>query len=163
MNRLQADPTLEQCPDFASAIFQASQAPLLGPMIDDAQAAVILQTIWVATNNALKTQWQQQLNADVLQAEEQHCILAEEEAQQLAIKRVQDAVIAEEDQKKNRIHHILIPDWPRQNQATESVLISDFVLQKLDKAQYIELYYWTNHGLADARTNFRTMDDDSMV
>ncbi|KAG2034950.1 hypothetical protein BDR03DRAFT_869042, partial [Suillus americanus] len=28
---------------------------------------------------------------------------------------------------------------------------------------YVELYYWTNHGLADARLNSRTMDDDSMV
>ncbi|KAG1900360.1 uncharacterized protein F5891DRAFT_952215, partial [Suillus fuscotomentosus] len=34
---------------------------------------------------------------------------------------------------------------------------------KLDKGQYIELYYWTNHGLDDAMVNYHTRDDDSLV
>ncbi|KAG1835951.1 hypothetical protein DFJ58DRAFT_623727, partial [Suillus subalutaceus] len=163
MNRLQTDPNIEQCPDFTSAGLQASRAPLLSPVIDDAQAVVMLQTIWVATNATLKAQWQQQLDADVLEAEEQQRILVEEEAQQLAIQKAQDVVTAEEDRKKNRVHHIPIPNRPCPNRAAESVLIPDFALRKLDKAQYIELYYWTNHGLTDARLNSRTMDDDSMV
>jgi hypothetical protein len=52
MNCLTIDPNLEQCPDFTLAIFQASCTPLLSPMVDDTQAAVILQMIWAATNAA---------------------------------------------------------------------------------------------------------------
>lgn len=33
----------------------------------------------------------------------------------------------------------------------------------MDKVQFIELYYWTNKGLADAWLNFHTTDDDSLV
>jgi hypothetical protein len=52
MNHLTIDPNLEQCPDFTSAIFQASRTPLLSPTVDDTQAAVILQMICAATNAA---------------------------------------------------------------------------------------------------------------
>ncbi|KAG2029116.1 hypothetical protein BDR03DRAFT_824397, partial [Suillus americanus] len=131
---------------------------------DDAQAAIMLKTIWLATNETLKTQWQQQLDADVLEAEEQRHILAEEEAQHLAAEKARDAITAKEDQKlKDRIHHIAIPNRSHPNQANEPVLVSDFALRKLDKAQYVKLYYWTNQGLADARLNFWTGDDDSLV
>jgi hypothetical protein len=63
MNRLATDPNLQQCPDFTSDTFQASRAPLLNPAVDNAQAAIILQTIWLATNSALKIQWQEQVDA----------------------------------------------------------------------------------------------------
>jgi hypothetical protein len=43
------------------------------------------------------------------------------------------------------------------------ILTNEFALRKLDKGQYVELYYWTNKGLEDARLNYRTLDDESMV
>ncbi|KAG2104607.1 hypothetical protein BD769DRAFT_1326402, partial [Suillus cothurnatus] len=163
MNRLATDPNLQQCPDFTSDTFQASHAPLLNLAVNNAQAAVILQTIWLATNSALKIQWQEQVDADGLEAVEQQCLLDHEAEQHCIEQKLQDAVIAEEDRKKNRIHLITIPDRPRPKWAAEEVLVADFALRKLDKAQFVELYYWTNKGLADVRTSFRTGDDDSMV
>ncbi|KAG1875767.1 hypothetical protein F4604DRAFT_2007749 [Suillus subluteus] len=163
MSRFTIDPNLEQCPDFTSAIFQGSHTPLLGPTVNDTQAAVTLQTIWVATNATLKAQWQQQLDTDALAATKQRCLLAEADERRLAAQKLQDAVIAEEDRKKNRIHHIPIPDWPRPTCAAATVLICDFTLQKVDKAQFIELYYWTNKGLADAKLDFHNVDDDGMI
>jgi hypothetical protein len=80
MNHLVADPHLEHCPDFASPIFHASCLALLSPTVDDAQAAIMLQTIWVATNTAQKVQWQQQLDNDALEATEQRRLLAEADA-----------------------------------------------------------------------------------
>ncbi|KAG1800099.1 uncharacterized protein BJ212DRAFT_1287515 [Suillus subaureus] len=85
MHQLQADPNLEQCPDFTSVDFQASWAPLLGPVTNDAQVAAMLHTIWTATNNTLKAQWQQQVDAAALQAKEQGRLLTEEEELQLAM------------------------------------------------------------------------------
>ncbi|KAG1842898.1 hypothetical protein F4604DRAFT_1544066, partial [Suillus subluteus] len=163
MNRLVTDPNLEHCPDFTSAAFQATRATFLTPTINDTQAGVMLQTMWNATNATLKLQWQQQLDDDTLEAAEQHRLLAEEEAQRLAAQESQEAVIAAEDRKKNRIHHLPIPDRPRPKRTAQNILVSDFALRKLDKAQYVELYYWTNKGLADAKQNSRTMDDDGMV
>ncbi|KAG2142405.1 hypothetical protein DEU56DRAFT_733681, partial [Suillus clintonianus] len=164
MNRLHADPHLDQCPDFASVEFLAVRAPLLSPAIDNTQAAALLQTFWVATNAALKLQWHQQLAADELIAAERRRLLLEEDAQRLLAQQIEDAAVAAEEKKKNRIHHIPIPDRPRpQRNAAESVLVSDFALRKLDKAQFVELYYWTNRGLAAARLDYRTLDDDSLV
>jgi hypothetical protein len=163
MNRLATDPNLQQCPDFTSDAFQVSHAPLLNPAVDNAQAAVILQTIWLATNSALKIQWQEQADVDRLEAVEQQCLLDHRAEQRCIEQKLQDAVIAEEDRKKNRIHLIAILDRPRPKWAAEEVLVADFALRKLDKAQFVKLYYWTNKGLANARTSFRTRDDDSMV
>lgn len=36
-------------------------------------------------------------------------------------------------------------------------------MRKIDKGHYIEIYYWTNDGLDNALTNYRTKDNDSMV
>ncbi|KAG2087592.1 hypothetical protein BD769DRAFT_1372955 [Suillus cothurnatus] len=163
MNCLTIDPNLEQCPDFTSALFQASRTPLLSPTVDDNQAAVTLQMIWAATNAAQRVQWQQQLDSDTLAATEQHRLLAEVDEQRLAALRLQEAAIAEEDRKKNCIHHIPIPDWPRPSRAVATVLICDFALRKLDKAQFVELYYWTNKGLADAKLDFHSINDDGLV
>ncbi|OAX30834.1 hypothetical protein K503DRAFT_806667 [Rhizopogon vinicolor AM-OR11-026] len=45
----------------------------------------------------------------------------------------------------------------------EPILVSDFALRKIDKGHYVELYYWTNRGLAEARLNHHTTDDESLV
>ncbi|KAG2057838.1 hypothetical protein BDR06DRAFT_1004972 [Suillus hirtellus] len=163
MNKLISDPNLDQCPDFASAEFQGSRAPLLSPTSNDTQAAATLCTIWTVTNATLRAQWQLQLDTEALEAAEQQCLCAEAEMQRLAAQALQDATAAEEDQKKNRIHHIPIPDRPHPKRVAESFIVSDFALRKLDKALFVELYYWTNKGLADTRLNFLTTNDDSMV
>jgi hypothetical protein len=123
----------------------------------------MLQTIWVATNATLKAQWQLQLDEDALAAAEQQRLLDDANAQRLVAHALQEAAAAEEDRKKNRLHHIVIPDRPRPKRAAEAVLVSDFALRKLDKVQFVELYYWTNKGLADAKLKFLATDDDSMV
>ncbi|KAG1807348.1 uncharacterized protein BJ212DRAFT_1303554 [Suillus subaureus] len=134
------------------------------PTINDTQAAALLQTFWIATNAALKLQWQQQLAADKLIAAERRRLLIEEDAQCLLAQQINDTAIAAEEKKKNCIHHIPIPDRPRpQCNAAKSVLISDFALCKLDKAQFVELYYWMNRGLAAAHLNYCTLDDDSLM
>ncbi|KAG2058058.1 hypothetical protein BDR06DRAFT_858752, partial [Suillus hirtellus] len=157
------DPNSEQCPDFASAEFQSSHAPLLSPTSDDAQAVATLCTIWTATNTTLKAKWQLQLNAEALELTEQQRLQDEAEAQHLEAQAQLDTTTADKDRKKNWIHHIPIPSRPHPKRAAESFLVSDFVLRKLDKAQFVKLYYWTNKGLADAHLNFLTADDNSMV
>ncbi|KAG2352860.1 hypothetical protein BDR07DRAFT_1497488 [Suillus spraguei] len=162
MAHLIADPTLEACPDFTSAPFHTTRTTLLCPTVNDAQAATMLQAMWTATNIALQTQWHQQLADDTLATVEQNHLLAEEDAQHLAAQKSHEAAVAKEDKKKNHIHYLPIPDRPRPKQTAQTVLVSDFALCKLE-TQYVELFYWTNKGLANAKQNSRTADDDSMV
>ncbi|KAG1815045.1 uncharacterized protein BJ212DRAFT_1217848, partial [Suillus subaureus] len=163
MHLLTTDPNLEQCPDFTSLSLQDSCLPLLSASVDDAQAATILRTIWTATNMAYKLQWQLQLDVAAHETTECKWLLAEAEAQCCITQDLQDAVLLDEDRKKNRIHHIPIPDRPHLSCAAETFIVSNFALCKLDKAQFIELYYWTNKGIADAQLDFKSVDDDSMV
>ncbi|KAG2053325.1 hypothetical protein BDR06DRAFT_1053247 [Suillus hirtellus] len=109
MSRLLADPTLAQCPDFTSVEFQSSHTPLLSPAMDDAQVATMLRTTWLATNMTLTEQWQRQVASDAQDAAEQQRLLAEAEAQTLEAQKAQDALFAEEERKKNCVHHIPIP------------------------------------------------------
>ncbi|KAG1852605.1 hypothetical protein C8R48DRAFT_676111 [Suillus tomentosus] len=163
MARILVDPTMAQCPDFTSIEFQPSRTPLLSPVMDDAQAAAMLRTIWLATNATLTEKWQLQVASDAQEVAEQQRLLAEEEAQSLEAQKVQDALFAEEERKKNRIHHIPIPIRPRPTRAAESILVADYALGKLDKAKFVELYYWTNKGLSDAHLAFHTFDDDTVL
>ncbi|KAG1720822.1 uncharacterized protein EDB91DRAFT_1279772 [Suillus paluster] len=48
-------------------------------------------------------------------------------------------------------------------QQLQNILVSDFALCKLEKGHHVEIYYWTNKGLSDARLHYRTTDDEGMV
>ncbi|KAG2054464.1 hypothetical protein BDR06DRAFT_884145 [Suillus hirtellus] len=128
MNRLVTDPNLEQCPNFSSAMFQACRTPLLNHTTDDAQAADTLRDFWLATNAALKVQWQVQLDADALEAADQQHLLDEATDQRLQTQKAQDAILTKEDRKKNCIHLIPIPDRLRPKWAMDEVLVADFAL-----------------------------------
>ncbi|KAG1902560.1 uncharacterized protein F5891DRAFT_948501 [Suillus fuscotomentosus] len=112
MQWLHSDPSLLVCPNFLSDPYQASRASLVTPTITEVQAADLLQNVWVTTNNALCTQWQQQTIKDKhLQTEQQR--LAED-----AAKHHQQALWLDEEtnkadeQKKNRSKHLPIPMCP---------------------------------------------------
>jgi hypothetical protein len=163
MNRLSSDPSLDPCPDFTLVDFHASRAPLLTPLVDDAQAAVILHTIWTASNATLRVQWKRQIDADLALLTEQQRLMTEAAKRQRQALELEESAILAEERKKNRLKYIPIPQRPRPPRATADVLVNEFALRKLDRGQYVELYYWTNKGLEDARLNYRTLDDESMV
>ncbi|KAG2369308.1 hypothetical protein BDR07DRAFT_1477316 [Suillus spraguei] len=108
---------MDQCPDYTSAVFQTCCTALL----------------------CAQVQWQLQVDVDALAAAEQQCLL-DEEAEQCAAAQCNvyrmDAAVAAKDQKKNCIHHIAIPNHPCPTCAAEVILVADFALHKLDKAQF---------------------------
>ncbi|KAG2082663.1 uncharacterized protein F5147DRAFT_803395 [Suillus discolor] len=163
MNRLHSDPSLLVCPDFSGDPYQASRASLVSPTTTDAQAADLLRAVWITTNNSLCAQWRQQVTEDErLRAEEQRLAEEESERQRLALRLEEEATTADE-RKKNRIKHIPIPVRRRPDSTDDEVLVSDFALRKIDKGHFVELYYWTNVGLQDAHSNYRTRDDEGMI
>ncbi|KAG1856830.1 hypothetical protein C8R48DRAFT_674802 [Suillus tomentosus] len=52
---------------------------------------------------------------------------------------------------------------PRPDATDDKVLVSDFALRKIDKGHYVELYYWTNIGIQEAHSTYRTRDDEGML
>ncbi|KIK34772.1 hypothetical protein CY34DRAFT_97340 [Suillus luteus UH-Slu-Lm8-n1] len=163
MDRLHSDPSLLVCPDFMSEPYRISRASLVTPTNTKAQAAETLRVVWVTTNNALCAQWQQQVVEDGRIRAERHRQAKEEtERQQQALRLEEEATKADE-KKKNRSKHLIIPVHPRPDATDDTALVSDFALRKIDKGQYVELYYWTNIGLQDAHSSYQTRDDEGMV
>ncbi|KAG1887920.1 uncharacterized protein F5891DRAFT_966538 [Suillus fuscotomentosus] len=163
MNRLLSDPQIEICPDFTSAFYQTSRAPLVAANNTEDQAANLLQAVWVATNAAQQLQWQAQVALDQAAEADRQRLIDQENDHLLQAQRLADATVEEEEKKKNRLKHIPIPKRPRPSRASENILVSDFALRKLDKGHFVEIYYWTNKGLADARFSYRAADDEGMV
>jgi hypothetical protein len=71
MPRLQNDPNLNICPDFASPDFADTRAQLTNDGMAKEQSIILLRTVWEATNNSAKLQWQVQVEID----KEQHDVL----------------------------------------------------------------------------------------
>ncbi|KAG2151971.1 hypothetical protein BD769DRAFT_1341716 [Suillus cothurnatus] len=156
MNRIHSDPGLLICPDFMEEIYRDSHAALISLTISEAQAAELLHAVWVTTNNTLCTQWQQQVLEDErLRAEQQRVAEEKAECQRHAL-RVEEEVNKVDERKKNWAKHLPIPVCPRPDITDNDVLVSNFTLRKINKGQYVELYYWTNIGLEEAHSSYRT-------
>jgi hypothetical protein len=63
--------------------------------------------------------------------------------------------------KKNKTKYIPIPDRPMPT--TTPIFASNYAAKKMDKGQYVELWYYTNDGLDEALRAHTTVDDDAMV
>ncbi|KAG1826975.1 uncharacterized protein BJ212DRAFT_1257574 [Suillus subaureus] len=154
MDRLHSDPWFLACPDFMIDWYQISCTSMVTANVTEAQAAKTLCNIWVVTNEALCLQWQEQVVEDDHLRAETQCLANEEQEHQQITLWVEDAATKADEQKKNHFKHLAIPMHPCPLANEEDVLVSDFALHKLDKGQYVELYYWTNLGLHDALTNY---------
>lgn len=52
---------------------------------------------------------------------------------------------------------------PRPDTNEDEVFVSDFALRKIDKGQFVELYYWTNDGLEETLSSQTTRDDEGLI
>jgi hypothetical protein len=163
MNRLPCDPSTNVCPDFMDERYRASRTVFVTATTTEAQAAVNLRAIWETTNDALCAQWQLQVAEDERLRTEQKRLAEEEEERQVQAVRLEEETALAEEKKKNRNKYHVLPERPRPTAAEDEILVSDFAMRKLDKGLYVEIYYWTNDGLDDALTNYRTKDDEGMV
>lgn len=160
MPRIRNDPNLDVCPDYASEDFVATRAQLINENTTDAQAIQLLKNIWEANNNMDKRRWQQQKNED-REEQVQRQRLEDDEQERLNQERAKEEEDAhKEERKKNKFKYIPIqntgiPDEPAINP-------SSYALRKLDKGEYVELWYFTNDGLDEASIK-KTIDDDAMV
>ncbi|KAG1866766.1 hypothetical protein F4604DRAFT_1524080, partial [Suillus subluteus] len=154
------DPNLNICPDYASKDFVDTRAQLISEDITEEQAIQLLKNIWQANNNTEKGLWQQQVNddreeqahRDHLEEDKEECLKQEHLAEEEEARK--------DEQKKNKhkctpIQNMGIPDDP-------AITPCSYALHKLDKGEYVEMWYFTNDGLDEAVVK-KTIDDDAMI
>ncbi|KAG1800929.1 uncharacterized protein HD556DRAFT_1534060 [Suillus plorans] len=160
MPRIRNDPNLNVCPDYASDVFANIRAQLVNENTTEAQAMQLLRNIWEANNNAIKVLWQQQVDED-RERQEQRQRLDEDEQERLDQARVEEEEAARKEERKKNKHKFIpilqtgIPDEP-------AITPCSYALKKLDKGEYVELWYFTNDGLDEASIK-KTIDDDTMI
>jgi hypothetical protein len=155
------DPALAHCPDYASAAYALTRAPLVNVHTTEAQAIQILTNIWQLGNNVDKQQWRDQIHDEILR-QEQQLALDQVAADQLAIATAEEQqTLRKEEMKKNKTKYIPIPDRPMPT--TTPVIPSTYATRKMHKGEYVELWYYTNDGLDEALRNPASVDDDAMV
>ena len=161
MPRIQFDPSLLECPDFASPTFAVAWVPFVNPTTTEEQAIQLLKVIWSAGNKANKLRWQQQGDKD-------NAALAESCQLQSEANMIRDQAeideantIHKEEMKKNKTKYITIPD--REVPTIAPVIASNYAIRKMEKGLYVKMWYYTNAGLDHALQNANTTNNKAMV
>ncbi|KDQ55553.1 hypothetical protein JAAARDRAFT_195407 [Jaapia argillacea MUCL 33604] len=141
MPRLQVNPNLIECPDFASDIFAPSRAAFVNEHVTEEQAVLLLQATWRVGNDADK--------------------LKEVEAHQAAALELDREASRKDEMKRNKAKYIPIPDRGVPDEAP--VIASQYAMKRLEKGSYVGMWHCTNAGINDALRNSSVADDDAMV
>ncbi|KAH9941521.1 hypothetical protein B0H21DRAFT_658035, partial [Amylocystis lapponica] len=161
MARILLDPNTLECPDYASEAYAAIRQPFIAGAMTDEQAVALLVNSWTFGNNADKAAWQAQLDEDVAAAEERVHLAAEAEAQRKEAAQLDAEQVQKEDMKKNRGKYVAIPLRPPPKR--EHVLPAGYATRKMDKGLYVELHYYTDRGLDEARATVGIADSEAMA
>ncbi|KAG0704418.1 hypothetical protein DFH29DRAFT_1068118 [Suillus ampliporus] len=161
MPRIINDPNLNVCPDYASPPYANARAQLINDNVTEEQSIFLLRTIWRAANDADIGLWEAQVEVEREQHENLRRI-QEEEQDRLEQERIDEEESARKEEKKKHKHKFApiqedtgVPD-------ELSIIPSSYVIRKLDKGEYLKLWYFTNDGLDEAHSK-KTIDDDAMV
>jgi hypothetical protein len=161
MPRLAFDPSLARCPDFATPLYDPARARFVNANTTDEQAAILLTEFWQTNNDLERQQWADQVNQDL--ADQAAQLLQEQDDDHhaaLLAAQEQDA-LQREEMKKNRAKYIPIPN--RAMPAVTLIFPAAYAVKKMERGQYVELWYYTNDGLHDAARSQYSDDDEAMV
>jgi hypothetical protein len=161
MPRIQFDPSLQECPDFASGTYAAARAPFVNPTTTEEQAIQLLKAFWTTSNEADKVRWQQQIDEDEAALTEARRLQSEADAARAQAEIDEADTLRKEEMKKNKVKYLPIPD--RDVPTTAPVIASNYAIRKMEKGLYVELWYYTNAGLDHALHSSNTADDEAMV
>ena len=161
MPRIQFDPALLECPDFASPTYAAARAPLVNDNTTEEQAIQRLRVIWSAGNEADKITWQAQNEEDDIARADRLRIQTEADVLKAQTEIEEAEALRKEEMKKNKSKYIPVPD--RDVPSVARVVASNYAVRKMEKGLYVELWYYTNAGLDEAFRNSNTVDDEAMI
>jgi hypothetical protein len=148
MPRILLDPNIAQCPNYNLAIYLNARTAFVNDNTTQEQAATLLANVWQATNTAEKQLWQEQIDADAQAVEDRR-----REEDELRIQREELADNEKEEQrkedmKKNKYKYAPIPARGVPRQAP--VIAAHYATRRLEKGEFVPLWYYTNRGLQHA-------------
>jgi hypothetical protein len=154
------NPHHARAPDYVQERFRATRQTLVDDFgITHEQAAQRLTTIWGAQNAIDREEWdaQQEDIAEVARLEQEQRQQLEEEQQRA--REEEQELAQQEERKKNRNKFLPYNKVPIANAIPK--LPSPLAIRKLKKGDYVEMYYFTNKGLAEAEASSRSVDDEA--
>jgi hypothetical protein len=157
--RLTQNPHLEAIPDHAGPHYDPVRTILVNAGQTEEQAIQTLNTTWTQQHDDRVQAWDQQVAEDARIQEEEQRAIQELEDQQRAHR---DLELANEQRELERKR-------PKMNDFNENAMVSDFLeprpspyaLRRLEDFEYVELWYFTQEGCADAAQNQRTQNEDT--
>ena len=155
-----ANPNDAQCPDYLLDIYHAVQAPFVTLESTHQQAATILTMVWEAQNTVEKLQWQQQVNRDMEESKERRQEVEEAERLRQEVLDREKEEQHKEERKKNKSKFIPIPQ--RGVPTMPLIIISTIATRRMDKGDYVPLWYFTNTGLDNASKAFNILEEDAL-
>jgi hypothetical protein len=160
MPRIAADPSLQICPDFASPAFApACNALALALHVDPEAAIGNLTASWTAENTAQRAAWALQVEEDA----------AAQQIQELDDQNAAAAIQAQADREADDALKELWKKKPKMHtfDTTKSVGAdimshpSPYVLERVKKFEYVELWYFSPEGTLDTATTQCTSSEDT--
>lgn len=157
--RIERDPSLEVCPDYASPDFQPIRQMLTEAGRSNEEAIQSLTDTWLANNNNRKELWRLQEEVEEAQRAEQQR-LRDEQAEQERARREAEAEQERIQAEKKK---------PKINDFDESKAIDDtiipnpspYAISKLCNYEYVERCYFTREACAEAQLQSRSSAEDA--
>jgi len=160
MPRIDQDPTNVPCPDFAGAVYTAiRQIMSNNGQINNEQAVQQLTTAWNQTHAQEVKAWNQQVQTD-LEAQQEQIRLAQEDEMR---RREEDERQKEDERREQEKRKPKINDFDEGKMVADHVMPrpSQFAIGKLKSFNFIELWYFTDKGCAEAQDTSKAQSDDA--
>jgi hypothetical protein len=160
MPQIIQDPGIEVCPDFASPAFAPLRETIAAArQVSHEEVAQELSAAWDEDNRLRVITWQQQ-EAEDEQARQDTARLAQEAEDR---ERAQQELEAETERREAEKKKLKIHGFNSTKSVGNAIAPrpSPFALNKLETFDYIELWYFTQEGCADAFDNQQAVAEDA--
>lgn len=147
--RIQHDPTDEQCPDYTLPLYQTLRTRWIGAsQVTEEVAATELADLWQTEHEARLAEWTAQEEADrAIAVAARAAARAEDEKRKAEKQEQEEAERLEIEKKKPKMSGF---DPNRSIASHISPSPSPYALSRLEKFEYLELWYFTQRGLSKA-------------
>ena len=157
--RITHNPHLDLLPDHAGPHYDDIRNLLVGTGMTVEQAIQSLDTSWTRSLEVRIQAWDQQVIDDTREQEDQRHLAQEQEDQQHAqLELEQENERKEAEKKKPKMNNF------DKGSMVNNILLprpSQYALRRLEDFDYVELWYFTQEGCADATQNHRTQNEDT--
>ncbi|KAG6326162.1 hypothetical protein ID866_12927, partial [Astraeus odoratus] len=148
-------------PDFTSEAHAASRLSLMNSGLTEEQAIAALANLWLINNEQERAAWDRSLAEEYRVAEDARQAAAEaEERQRLQSLADKEAALADE-RKKHKSKYTPVPN--AKVPLEPICLPARYALKQMESGGYVELFYFTNQGIADTEEVATAPSDGTYV